>query len=83
MVKSGEAKDELIESYKENLHNIPCKHFNKGRGECPFLNSCNYAHILPSGEHYEYPWLDDRRFTTDGEWIMDDEPTLAERMGMI
>ena len=83
MVRSGPEKDDLIAEYKETLHMIPCSHFNKGKGECPFRNSCNYAHRLPNGDLYEYPWMDDRRYTTDGEWVQDDEPTLAERMGMI
>lgn len=82
-VRSGPDKEDLIDQYKETLHDIPCKHFNKGKGDCPFKNSCNYAHKLANGDRYEYPWMDDRRFTTDGEWIEDEEPTLAERMGMI
>jgi E3 ubiquitin-protein ligase makorin len=83
MVNSGPDKDELMQAYKDNLKAIQCKHFNMGKGECPFRNSCNYEHRLPNGDLYEYPWDDAKRYTVDGEWIDDYEPTLAERMGMI
>lgn len=49
MVKSGPEKDELVAEYKAVLKEIPCKHFNKGKGNCPFMNSCMYAHIMPDG----------------------------------
>lgn len=52
VIKSGPEKDDLIEDYKEALKNIPCKHFNRGKGACPFMNSCNYAHIMPDGTLY-------------------------------
>jgi E3 ubiquitin-protein ligase makorin len=52
MCKSGPDKDELIDEYKGTLGLIHCKHFNKGKGECPFRNSCNYAHKLPNGDDY-------------------------------
>jgi E3 ubiquitin-protein ligase makorin len=83
MVKSGPDKEELIAEYKGALTEIACKHFNKGKGDCPFRNSCNYSHKLPDGTIYQYPFDDNKRFTADGEWVEDSEPTLAERMGMI
>lgn len=46
VIKSGPEKDDLIADYKAVLKSIPCRHFMKGRGECPFMNSCNYAHTL-------------------------------------
>jgi E3 ubiquitin-protein ligase makorin len=58
LVKSGPEKEDLISEYKEVLKEIPCRLFNKGKGECPFRNSCNYAHVLPDGTAYEYPWKD-------------------------
>lgn len=36
---SGDAKDQLFEEYQSVLSEIPCRHFNYGKGECPFLNS--------------------------------------------
>ena len=45
-IESGDEKDEIMYRYKTILQNMPCKHFNKGEGKCPFLNSCFYAHQL-------------------------------------
>jgi hypothetical protein len=67
-VFSGPDKEALIEEYCETLNAIPCKHFNGGRGSCPFRNSCNYAHEI-GGVPYEYPWADNKLL--DGEWIND------------
>ena len=80
LVKSGPEKDDLIEEYKEVIKGIPCRWFNRGKEECPFRNSCNYAHILPDGTIYEYPWRD-IKLNEQGEWEDDYEPTLAERFG--
>ncbi len=80
LVKSGPEKDDLIEEYKEVIKGIPCRWFNRGKEECPFRNSCNYAHILPDGTVYEYPWRD-IKLNEQGEWEDDYEPTLAERFG--
>lgn len=80
MIKSGPEKEALIEEYKEVLKSIPCKHFNRGKGQCPFMNSCLYAHLLPNGTPYEYPWKENK-INELGEWEDDIEPTLAERFG--
>jgi len=47
-------KDNLIDDYKLTLGAMDCRHFQKGSGRCPFLNSCLYAHRLPDGSEYEY-----------------------------
>jgi hypothetical protein len=44
------------------------------------MNSCLYAHLLPNGTLYEYPWKDNK-INEHGEWEDDYEPTLAERFG--
>lgn len=80
IVKSGPEKDELIETYKDYISEIPCKHFNKGKGSCPFMNSCNYSHRLPDGSKYVYPWKDNK-INEYGEWEDDEELTLAQRFG--
>ena len=59
-MKSGREKEMLIEEYKDVIGAIPCKHFNRGKGLCPFMNSCMYAHLLPDGSKYEYPWKDNK-----------------------
>lgn len=80
MVNKGADKDALVEEYQEALREIPCKHFNKGQGVCPFRNSCNYAHVMPDGCVYEYPWTDIK--IIEGEWVNEREPTLADRIDM-
>ena len=82
MVMSGPEKDELIEEYNSALKEIPCKHFNFGKGQCPFLNSCKYEHRLKNGQLYEYPWQDNMKYS-DGRWQEDIETTLADRIGFI
>lgn len=81
MVNSGPDKDALIEEYAASLAEIPCKHFNFGKGQCPFLNSCKYEHRLKNGDVYEYPWQDNK--IIDGKWEDDNDLTLAERIGFI
>ena len=80
MIKSGPEKDELIEEYKEVVKSIPCKHFNMGKGLCPFMNSCFYAHLLADGTPYVYAWKDNK-LNEYGEWEDDTETTLADRFG--
>ena len=82
MVRSGPEKDDLVEEYKENVAAIPCKHFNRGKGACPFMNSCFYAHLLPDGTKYVYPWKDNK-INANGEWEDDEDSTLAERIGSV
>ena len=82
LVKSGPEKEGLLEDYREALKEIPCRHFNKGKGACPFMNSCLYAHLLPDGTPFEYAWKDNK-INEYGEWEDDYEPTLAERFGQL
>jgi hypothetical protein len=44
------------------------------------MNSCLYAHKLPNGKPFEYPWKD-IKLNEYGEWQNDRELTLAERFG--
>ncbi|KAL8589277.1 hypothetical protein ACOMHN_039920 [Nucella lapillus] len=48
-VDSPEEKTQLIEGYKNALKEKPCRHFDQGRGDCPFNDSCFYKHALPDG----------------------------------
>ena len=81
MVNTGPDKEALIEEYTQTLNEIPCKHFNFGKGECPFLNSCKYEHRLKDGTAYEYPWQENK--IIEGQWQDDYELTLADRIGLI
>ncbi|KAE8893731.1 hypothetical protein PF003_g22395 [Phytophthora fragariae] len=49
MVTKPERKKVLIDVYRKNLSAIPCRHFDEGRGTCPFGTSCFYAHRYPDG----------------------------------
>ncbi|KAG3216915.1 hypothetical protein PC129_g12244 [Phytophthora cactorum] len=49
MVTRPERKKILIDVYRKNLSGIPCRHFDEGRGTCPFGTSCFYAHRYPDG----------------------------------
>jgi hypothetical protein len=42
-------KKAAIESYKSHLQTVPCRHFDEGRGTCPFGTSCFYKHAYPDG----------------------------------
>ena len=46
----------------------PCKHFDEGRGQCPFGDSCFYLHAYPDGRKAS-PQASRRRFreNADGE----------------
>ncbi|KAF0308185.1 putative E3 ubiquitin-protein ligase makorin-2 [Amphibalanus amphitrite] len=52
-VDESEEKNKLIEDYIASCSNKPCKHFNEGRGECPFGNKCFYRHTYPDGRKAE------------------------------
>ncbi|KAJ3121964.1 hypothetical protein HK098_003256 [Nowakowskiella sp. JEL0407] len=43
-------KAALIQTYKQKLSQIDCKHFQFGEGVCPFGNSCFYRHVNRDGE---------------------------------
>lgn len=46
-------KLKIVEAYKRKVGEIDCKYFNYGNGECPFSNSCFYAHRTRTGLHEE------------------------------
>ena len=80
----GAAKQALVEEYTAVLAEIPCRLFNRGKGECPFKDSCFYSHIDKDGNEFEYGFADDKMFNSEGQWVDDKhEPTLAERMGLV
>ncbi|KAF5738372.1 hypothetical protein HS088_TW13G01270 [Tripterygium wilfordii] len=46
-----EEKQEIVDSYKEKLSSIDCKHFNFGNRNCPFGTSCFYKHTVKPGSY--------------------------------
>ena len=50
-----------------------CKHFDEGRGECPFNDKCFYLHTYPDGSKATpKPWKPRRRKNADGESSISD-----------
>ena len=43
-------KASINAEYSAGQRTIPCRHWDQGRGVCPFGNSCHYAHLLPDGQ---------------------------------
>jgi len=79
-VHSGPEKDEVVEEFKESMGSIPCRLFNYGKGECPFLNSCFYDHRLKDGTPYEYA-VKARYYDDEGTLVQekeDEKQTLAD-----
>ena len=58
-------KAELMESYRNRLSAVPCRHFEQGRGSCPFGTSCFYSHTLADGS--EAPRVPQRRYAVGAE----------------
>ncbi|XP_073140047.1 E3 ubiquitin-protein ligase makorin isoform X2 [Henckelia pumila] len=46
---SKEEKQQIVDSYKQKLKSIDCKHFDFGNGTCPFGTSCFYKHAYRDG----------------------------------
>lgn len=42
-----------------------------------------YSHVTKAGEEFEYGYAQDKVIDSEGQWVQDHEPTLAERMGMV
>ncbi|OQR83667.1 E3 ubiquitin-protein ligase makorin-2 isoform 1 [Achlya hypogyna] len=58
LVSDPARKAKIIADYMANLAQIPCRHFNLGRGKCPFGHGCFYEHRFPDGKLA--PRLDDK-----------------------
>ncbi|VEN54431.1 unnamed protein product [Callosobruchus maculatus] len=44
-----EEKTTFIDNQKQRMKKLDCKYFRKGKGKCPFGNTCLYRHMLPNG----------------------------------
>lgn len=59
-------KGDAIAAYTARLAAVPCRHFDQGRGSCPFGSSCWYAHRYADGSEAAAPNL--RKYgTADGD----------------
>jgi hypothetical protein len=60
----GQQRDEHIATYKQRVSKLPCRFFEaskaKARRHCPFLNNCQFGHIV-DGEQYSFSHKDIRR----------------------
>lgn len=48
-VDRPEEKKTLLDEYIKSCSEKPCRHFNQGRGECPFGDKCFFKHVYPDG----------------------------------
>lgn len=46
----------------------PCKHFDQGRGECPFGANCFYLHAYPDGTKQDRSKIPRKARSADGTW---------------
>ena len=60
------SKAALSEDYSRATKSIPCKHFNYGRGDCPFGTSCFYAHLNFDGTEVQTSGAHGFRLAADG-----------------
>ena len=69
----------IIEAYKQQLQDKHCKHFDMGRGTCPFGTSCFYRHEYLDGSLQDRTELPDVRFVTnsDGDFTTVRDDTLG------
>uniref|UniRef100_A0A7S3V1L3 RING-type E3 ubiquitin transferase n=1 Tax=Aplanochytrium stocchinoi TaxID=215587 RepID=A0A7S3V1L3_9STRA len=78
MVKDPNRKQRLIDEYRQKMSTLECKHFQRGKGVCPFGNSCFYAHLNPDStlaQSYGIP----RSFkTAEGSTHVETKPTLFD-----
>lgn len=35
------------------MKQIDCRYFRKGKGRCPFGNTCMFLHALPNGQEFD------------------------------
>jgi len=71
-IKDTQEKEELIKNYKSALSNTNCKHFKKGKGDCPFGTSCFYKHMNEDGTLQDRSVQDwkSARFNQNGERVL-------------
>ena len=54
LVTDAARKAAASAAYARTTARIPCRHYDGGRGDCPFGSSCHYAHIRPDGTEHVY-----------------------------
>lgn len=64
-VETEEAKEKLINNYKQALSRKDCKYFRKGSGSCPFGNKCFYLHALNNGTKIDVGPPPSQRFESE------------------
>jgi len=76
--RDAASKQGVVSTYKASLRKIPCRHFQNGRGECPFGTSCLYAHLLPDGQTPAPPLIQRTLKTGDGHATVVGSLTLGD-----
>ncbi|CAG9822556.1 unnamed protein product [Phaedon cochleariae] len=49
-METKDEKDRFIDFHKQRMKKLDCKYYRKGKGKCPFGNTCVYLHALPNGK---------------------------------
>ena len=65
---TGEARREIVDTYRRSLSRIECRWWDRGRGSCPFGGSCFYLHLDAAGR--EVARGEGLRFVGDGEGVV-------------
>lgn len=52
-IENIEEKDNYITWQKQKMKQIDCRYFRKGKGKCPFGNTCMFLHALPNGQIFD------------------------------
>ncbi|XP_039257609.2 putative E3 ubiquitin-protein ligase makorin-1 [Styela clava] len=77
-VSDKEEKKKLIEGYKDHLSKKSCKHFDQGRGKCPFGANCFYLHAYPDGTKQDRSKIPKRARNAEGRLQTFDSSTIWE-----
>eukprot|EP00184_Porphyridium_aerugineum_P000168 CAMPEP_0184694510 /NCGR_PEP_ID=MMETSP0313-20130426/2437_1 /TAXON_ID=2792 /ORGANISM="Porphyridium aerugineum, Strain SAG 1380-2" /LENGTH=389 /DNA_ID=CAMNT_0027152805 /DNA_START=215 /DNA_END=1384 /DNA_ORIENTATION=+ len=82
-ITDPEKKGAMFDKYLKKLSEIPCKHFNYGEGQCPFLGKCYFRHCDKDGNDIDKSSYSKSRYRVgqDGKLEEVKEFTLADFLG--
>eukprot|EP01025_Chloroclados_australasicus_P056127 TRINITY_DN689_c0_g3_i1.p1 TRINITY_DN689_c0_g3~~TRINITY_DN689_c0_g3_i1.p1 ORF type:complete len:381 (-),score=45.35 TRINITY_DN689_c0_g3_i1:372-1514(-) len=75
--QTQEEKDTIISGYKNKLASMDCKHFDFGKGKCPFGVSCFYRHAFENGALQDREKALRKSKNAEGEIKIIQEQTLS------
>ncbi|KAG5896160.1 hypothetical protein JTB14_015863 [Gonioctena quinquepunctata] len=57
-----------------------CLYFRKGKGKCPFGNTCLYLHALPNGKVLDVGPPQPRRRRGEATWALESEAEMLQQI---